>query len=87
EDSVDSSLTRRFAVLAMMLCLFGMITLLLRKGHVPGIASGPVWRLLGTTAIGLLLLHFTPTKWAVQFGAFAGLAAALGAVTAFAFAL
>nr|MDT0522688.1 arabinosyltransferase domain-containing protein [Streptomyces sp. DSM 41633] len=87
EDSVDSSLTRRFAVLTMMLCLFGMIAVLLRKGRVPGLASGPVWRLIGTTAIGLLLLHFTPTKWAVQFGAFSGLAAALGAVTAFAFAL
>ena len=50
-----------------------------------GVANGPVWRLIGTTAIGLLLLTFTPTKWAVQFGAFAGLAGALGAVTAFAF--
>ncbi|MGV0810336.1 arabinosyltransferase domain-containing protein [Mycolicibacterium boenickei] len=87
EESVDSSLTRRFAVLIMLLCLFGMIAVLLRKGQVPGLASGPVWRLLGTTAAGLLLLTFTPTKWAVQFGAFAGLAGALGAVTAFAFAL
>ncbi|OBA88560.1 arabinosyltransferase [Mycobacteriaceae bacterium 1482268.1] len=86
EDSADSSLTRRFAVLLMILCLFGMIAVLLRRGHVPGVASGPVWRLLGTTGIGLLLLTFTPTKWAVQFGAFAGLAGALGAVTAFAFA-
>ncbi|MEA2202982.1 MAG: arabinosyltransferase, partial [Solirubrobacteraceae bacterium] len=34
----------------------------------------------------LLLLTFTPTKWAIQFGAFAGLAGALGAVTAFALA-
>ena len=50
------------------------------------LASGPAWRLIGTTAIGLLLLTFTPTKWAVQFGAFAGLAGALGAVTAFTFA-
>jgi arabinosyltransferase A len=45
-----------------------------------------VWRLAGTTAIGLLLLTLTPTKWAVQFGVFAGLAGALGAITAFAFA-
>ena len=45
-----------------------------------------MWRLIGTTAVGLLLLTFTPTKWAVQFGAFAGLAGALGAVTAFVFA-
>jgi len=86
EDSADSSLTRRFAVLVMMVCLFGMIAVLLRRGHLPGVASGPVWRLIGTTAVGLLLLTFTPTKWAVQFGAFAGLAGALGAVTAFVFA-
>jgi arabinosyltransferase A len=86
EDSVDSSLTRRFAVLVLLLCLFGMLAVLLRRGGVPGMAKGPVWRLIGATAIGLLLLTFTPTKWTVQFGAFAGLAGALGAVTAFAFA-
>jgi arabinosyltransferase A len=86
EDSVDSSLTRRFAVLVLLLCVFGMLAVMLRRGGVPGMAHGPVWRLVGTTAIGLLLLTFTPTKWAVQFGAFAGLAGALGAVTAFAFA-
>ena len=86
EENVEGSLTRRFAVLVMLLCLFGLITLLLRRGRVEGVARGPVWRLLGTTAVGLLLLTFTPTKWAVQFGAFAGLTAALGAVTAFAFA-
>jgi arabinosyltransferase A len=86
EDSVDSSLTRRFAVLVLLLCLFGMLVVLLRRGGVPGMAKGPVWRLIGATASGLLLLTFTPTKWAVQFGAFAGLAGALGAVTAFAFA-
>ncbi len=85
EDSVDSSLTRRFAVLVLLLCLFGMLAVLLRRGGVPGMAKGPVWRLIGTTAIGLLLLTFTPTKWAAQFGAFAGLAGALGGVTAFAF--
>ena len=86
EENVEGSLARRFAVLLMLLCMFGLLTLLLRKGHVPGVARGPVWRLIGSTAIGLLLLTFTPTKWAVQFGAFAGLTAALGAVTAFAFA-
>ena len=85
EDSVDSSLTRRFAVLVLLLCLFGMLAVLLRRGGARR-RHGPVWRLIGTTAIGLLLLTFTPTKWAVQFGAFAGLAGALGAVTAFVFA-
>ena len=86
EEHVESSLTRRFAVLVMLLCLFGMLTVLLRRGGVPGLARGPLWRLIGSTALGLLLLTFTPTKWAVQFGAFAGLTAALGAVTAFTFA-
>ena len=83
EDSVDGSLTRRFAVLVLLLCVFGMLAVLLRRGTLPGMVNGPVWRLLGTTLVGLLLLMFTPTKWAVQFGAFAGLAGALGAVTAF----
>ncbi|AFM19670.1 cell wall arabinan synthesis protein [Mycolicibacterium chubuense NBB4] len=86
EDSVDGSLTRRFSVLVLLLCVFGLIMVLLRRGRVPGAVSGPVWRLAGTTGIGLLLLTLTPTKWAVQFGAFAGLAGALGGVTAFAFA-
>jgi len=84
ESNPDGSMARRFAVLVLLLCLFGMLVILLRRGRVPGLASGPAWRLIGTTALGLLLLTFTPTKWAVQFGAFAGLAGALGAVTAFA---
>ncbi|WP_264041205.1 arabinosyltransferase domain-containing protein [Mycolicibacterium hodleri] len=85
EDSVDGSLTRRFSVLILLLCLFGLLAVILRRGSLPGMATPPVWRLLGTTAVGLLLLTFTPTKWAIQFGAFAGLAGALGAVTAFTF--
>jgi arabinosyltransferase A len=83
ESNPDGSMSRRFAVLVLLLCLFGMLVVLLRRGGVPGLASRPAWRLIGTTAVGLLLLTFTPTKWAVQFGAFAGLAGALGAVTAF----
>src|SRR6201987_1783976 len=86
ESNSDGSMARRFAVLVLLLCLFGVLVVLLRRGKVPGLASGPAWRLIGTTAIGLLLLTFTPTKWAIQFGAFAGLAGALGAVTAFTFA-
>lgn len=86
EDSVDGSLTRRFAVLILLLCLFGLLMVMLRRGTVPGAMNGPVWRLIGSTGIGLLLLTLTPTKWAIQFGAFAGLAGALGGVTAFALA-
>ena len=86
ESNVDGSMARRFAVLVLLLCLFGVLVVLLRRGRMQGLASGPTWRLIGTSAVGLLLLTFTPTKWAIQFGAFAGLAGALGAVTAFAFA-
>ncbi|MGB6512498.1 MAG: arabinosyltransferase domain-containing protein [Mycobacterium sp.] len=86
ESNADGSMARRFAVLVLLLCLFGLLVVLLRRGRVPGLASSPAWRLIGTTAIGLLLLTFTPTKWAIQFGAFAGLAGALGAVTGFIFA-
>ena len=86
ESNAEGSMARRFAVLVLLLCMFGMLVVLLRRGRVPGLAAGPAWRLIGTTALGLLLLTFTPTKWAVQFGAFAGLAGALGAVTAFALA-
>ncbi|WP_407685377.1 arabinosyltransferase domain-containing protein [Mycobacterium sp. HUMS_1102779] len=86
ESNAEGSMSRRFAVLVLLLCMFVVLVVLLRRGRVPGVASGPAWRLIGTTAVGLLLLTFTPTKWAVQFGAFAGLAGLLGAVTAFAFA-
>ncbi len=83
ESNPDGSMARRFGVLVLLLCMFGMLVVLLRRGRVPGLATGPAWRLIGTTAFGLLLLTFTPTKWAIQFGAFASLAGALGAVTAF----
>jgi arabinosyltransferase A len=86
EENVDASLTRRFAVLVLLFCMFAMLVVLLRRGRISGVASGPAWRLIGTCAVGLLLLTFTPTKWAVQFGGFAGLAGALGALTAFTFA-
>ena len=84
-ETVDGSMTRRFAVLILLLSLFGVLVVLLRRSRVPGLASGPAWRLIGSCAVGLLLLTFTPTKWVVQFGAFAGLAGALGAVLAFTF--
>ena len=35
EDSVDGSLTRRFAVLILLLCLFGLLMVLLRRGACP----------------------------------------------------
>lgn len=86
EDNVDASMTRRFAVLVMLFCMFAMLMVLLRRKRVVGVAGGPAWRLIGSVAVGLLLLTFTPTKWVAQFGGFAGLAGALSALTAFTFA-
>lgn len=86
ESNADGSMTRRFPVLVLLLCMFGVLVVVLRRSRVPGLASGPTWRLIGTTAASLLLLTFTPTKWAIQFGAFAGLTGTLGAIAAFAFA-
>ncbi|MEC9323581.1 MAG: arabinosyltransferase domain-containing protein, partial [Actinomycetota bacterium] len=43
EDSVDGSMTRRFSVLILLLCVFGLLVVLLRRGSVPGAMNGPVW--------------------------------------------
>ncbi|MGX1763371.1 arabinosyltransferase domain-containing protein, partial [Streptomyces lydicus] len=46
-ETVDGSLSRRFAFLVMLLCLFTTMLVLLRRRRVPGIASAPTWRLMG----------------------------------------
>ncbi|KXO99009.1 arabinosyltransferase domain-containing protein [Tsukamurella pseudospumae] len=84
--TADGGVARRFAVLVTVLCLLLAGAVLLRKGRIPGASLGPGRRLLAVTFGGLLLLMFTPTKWTHQFGAFAGLAGALAALTAIAVA-
>lgn len=39
-----------------------------------------MWRLVGAILLTVLLSSFTPTKWTIQFGMYAGLAAAMTAV-------
>lgn len=80
----DGSLARRFGILAMLLCLIIGVLTTLRHGRVPRTARGPVTRLLAVVFMALLLMMFTPTKWTHHFGVYAGLAAALAAVTAIA---
>lgn len=82
--SADGSILRRFAVLAMVLGLIVAAAFLLRKGRIPGTASGPSRRLVGVVFASLLFLMFTPTKWTHHFGVFAGLTAALAALAAIA---
>ncbi|MFE3318876.1 arabinosyltransferase domain-containing protein [Nocardia sp. NPDC059195] len=78
----DGSLARRFGILAMLLCLAVGIVATLRRGRVPATARGPVTRILAVVFMALLLMMFTPTKWTHHFGIYAGLAAALAAITA-----
>ncbi|MPY79092.1 MAG: arabinosyltransferase [Actinophytocola sp.] len=80
----DDSLTRRFPVLLIILCTMACLVVMLRRGRIPGAALGPSRRLIGTVALFFLLLALTPTKWTHHFGAFAGVGAAMAALTALA---
>ncbi|MEO8814357.1 MAG: arabinosyltransferase domain-containing protein [Mycobacterium sp.] len=79
--TVDGSMSRRFGFLITALCLFTALFIMLRRKRVPGVASGPVWRLMGVIFATMLLLMFTPTKWVHHMGLFAAVAAAMAAVT------
>ncbi|WP_422394996.1 arabinosyltransferase domain-containing protein [Nocardia vulneris] len=81
-ETVDGSLSRRFAFLVMLLCLFTTMLVLLRRRRVPGIASAPTWRLMGVVFGTIFFMMFNPTKWTHHFGAYAGIAGSLAAVTA-----
>ncbi|GAA5047309.1 arabinosyltransferase domain-containing protein [Nocardia callitridis] len=78
----DGSLSRRFGVLVMLLCLLVCVLQVLRKGRIPGTSRGPSVRILGIVFASLLLMMFTPTKWTHHFGVYAGLAGSLAALAA-----
>lgn len=80
--SPDGSVARRFAVLALVLALGVTVAMSLRKGRIPGTATGPSRRIVGITIISFVAIMFTPTKWTHHFGVFAGLAGPLGALAA-----
>lgn len=76
----DGSLSRRFAVLAMLLSLVTCAAILFRKGRIPGVAVGPARRIVGLAAISIAFMALNPTKWTHHFGAFATIGAALAAL-------
>jgi arabinosyltransferase B len=78
--TTDAALSRRFGILITMACLFPSILLLLRRKRIRGLATGPVWRLMGVIFATLCLLTFAPTKWIHHFGLFAAVGAAMAAV-------
>ncbi|WP_295650682.1 arabinosyltransferase domain-containing protein [uncultured Dietzia sp.] len=82
--TVDGSLSRRLPVLLVLLCLAVVIGTLLRRGKVPGAASGPVWRLVGVVVGTAFFMMFSPTKWTHHFGVYAGIGAAIAALGALA---
>ncbi|WP_127781689.1 arabinosyltransferase domain-containing protein [Rhodococcus sp. X156] len=78
--TADGSFARRLPVALMFVCLAAVFVVLLRRGRIPGAALGPAQRVLGTTAVSLVIMSLTPTKWTHHFGAFASIAACLAAV-------
>lgn len=83
QQSVDGSLTRRFAMFTMLFCLALIVYAFLKDRQVIGASRGPTQRLLLIIGLSMFFLMFTPTKWTHHFGIYAGVAgvvAALGAV-------
>ncbi|WP_234353823.1 arabinosyltransferase domain-containing protein [Gordonia iterans] len=75
----DGAIARRIPVLLVFAGAIVTAAVLLRRGGIDGVSRGPAWRLVGSFAVTLLLFFFVPVKWTIQFGVFAGLAAALAA--------
>lgn len=78
--TVDGSMSRRFGFFITALSLFSSMFMILRRKRIPGIARGPVWRLMGIIFATMFCLMFTPTKWVHHFGLFAAVGAAMAAV-------
>ncbi|WP_116917683.1 arabinosyltransferase domain-containing protein [Williamsia muralis] len=82
----DGALTRRVPLLLLLSSVFVTLAVMLRRKKIRAVDPGPAWRLLGATLITLLLMMFTPTKWTIHYGVFAGFAAALAATATIAVA-
>lgn len=77
--TADGTLTRRFGILVMILCLVVVLLRLLRRVHPNGVARAPIWRLIAVTLGTMFFISFTPTKWTHHFGVYAGIAGGLAA--------
>lgn len=75
----DGSLTRRVPLLLLLAGAIVTVAVMLRRTKIRGVATAPTWRLIGAIGLTLVLFIFTPTKWTIHFGVFAGLAAAVAA--------
>ena len=82
----DGALTRRVPVLLLFAGLIVTVAVMLRRTRISAVDPGPTWRLIGSVGVTMLLFAFTPTKWTIQFGVFAGLGAAIAATATLAVA-
>ncbi|MFT3716386.1 MAG: arabinosyltransferase domain-containing protein [Gordonia sp. (in: high G+C Gram-positive bacteria)] len=82
----DGSIARRIPVFLMFAAAIVTAAVLLRRGTIDGVSSGPAWRLVGAFGVSLILLFAEPEKWTIQFGVFAGFGAALAALATLAVA-
>ncbi|GAA1480067.1 arabinosyltransferase domain-containing protein [Gordonia sinesedis] len=78
--TADGGIARRFGILITFVCLIVVVVTLLNRRRVPGVATGPAWRLVATVAGSAVLMAFLPTKWTHQLGVYACIAGALAAV-------
>ena len=76
----DGAIARRIPVFLLFAAAIVTAAVLLRRGKIDGVATGPAWRLVGTFAVTLLLWFFVPMKWTIHFGIFAGIGAAIAAL-------
>ncbi|GAA2354598.1 arabinosyltransferase domain-containing protein [Saccharopolyspora halophila] len=83
-QSADGSMTRRFPVLLVILCLATCLVVLLRRNRIRGASLGPSRRLLAVCAGCFVVLALTPTKHTHHFGIFAAFGGSLAALTALA---
>ena len=80
--SVEGSFARRTPVLLLIGGVVLLTATLLRSPRITGVERAPAQRLVLVTALAFAVISVTPTKWTHHFGAFAGLAAAVLALTA-----
>ncbi|NVN51412.1 Integral membrane indolylacetylinositol arabinosyltransferase EmbB [Mycolicibacterium hippocampi] len=78
--TTDAAISRRFAFMFTVLCLFPSLFMMLRRKRIPGVARGPAWRLMGVIFATIFFLIFTPTKWIHHFGLFAAVGGAMAAL-------
>ncbi len=75
----DGSIARRIGIFVTILAVLLVVLLLLSRRRIPGMPTGPLWRLVAVTAGAVVVLAFVPTKATHQMGALACLTGVLAA--------